>query len=131
MPTQEDAWQHYPPRDVMDAILIVNAGSSSVKSQVFDAVGPRRLLKGQIDGIGTKPRLRAEAADGRVLIDQRYPPDQVNDVPAALSVAGGWLREAQKLQPTSVGHRVVHGGPKYDQPILIDAAVLAELERYV
>ena len=49
----------------------------------------------------------------------------MNDVPAALSVAGGWLREAQKLQPTAVGHRVVHGGPKYDQPILIDAAVLA------
>ena len=66
-----------------------------------------------------------------MLIDQGYPPDQVNDVPAALSVAGGWLREAQKLQPTAVGHRVVHGGPKYDQPILIDAAAIAELERYV
>jgi acetate kinase len=131
MPTQEDAWQHYPPRDVMDAILIVNAGSSSVKFQVFDATGPRRLLKGQIDGIGTKPRLRAEAADRRVLIDQRYPADQVSDVPAALSAAGAWLREEQKLQPMAVGHRVVHGGPKYDGPILIDAAVLAELERYV
>ena len=74
MPTQEDAWQHYPPRDAMDAILIVNAGSSSVKFQVFDAVGPRRLLKGQIDGIGTKPRLRAEAADRRCADRPRLSP---------------------------------------------------------
>ena len=49
----------------MDAILVVNAGSSSVKFQIFDqrASGdPQRLIKGQFDGIGTRPRLRAEAA---------------------------------------------------------------------
>src|SRR3954454_21710094 len=122
MPTQEDASQHYPPRSAMRAtgtILVVNAGSSSVKFQVFEATGPRRLLKGQIDGIGTKPRMRAEAADRHRLVDKSYPPKQVNDVQAALSIAGVWLREAQKLQPTSVGHRVVHGGPKFDQPMLI------------
>jgi acetate kinase len=54
----------------MDTILVVNAGSSSLKFQVF-ATGatrePRRLVKGQMDGIGTRPRLRAEAADKRPL----------------------------------------------------------------
>ena len=116
----------------MGPILVVNAGSSSVKFQVFapDATGPQRLLKGQVDGIGTKPRLRAEAADKKKLIDQTYAPEQLKDVPTALQTAGAWLRETQKLEPIAIGHRVVHGGPEYDQPILIDEDVVARLERY-
>ena len=42
-----------------------------------------------------------------------------------------WLRETQKLDPIAVGHRVVHGGPKYDGPVLDRCAVLADLERYI
>ena len=116
----------------MGPILVVNAGSSSVKFQVFatDAKGPQRLLKGQVDGIGSKPRLRAEAADKTKLIDQTYAPEQLKDVPTALQTAGAWLRETQKLEPAAIGHRVVHGGPEYDQPILIDKEVLSRLERY-
>jgi acetate kinase len=118
----------------VDTILVVNAGSSSVKFQVFGAdgtSGPRRLIKGQMDGIGTRPRLRAESADKTALIDQSYSPAQVSDVPAALLTAGAWLRETQKLAPAAVGHRVVHGGPQYDRPVMIDREVLANLERYV
>lgn len=118
----------------METILVVNAGSSSVKFQVFGTTadgGLERLIKGQMDGIGTRPRLRAEAADKRRLIEQSYVPEQVADVPAALETAGAWLRETQKLAPIAVGHRVVHGGPKYDQPVLVDREVLAHLERYV
>ena len=75
----------------MDTLLVVNAGSSSVKFQVFGAeagVEPRRLIKGQVDGVGTRPRLRAEAADKAPLVDQSYDPNQVKDVPAALECAG-------------------------------------------
>jgi len=118
----------------MDTILVVNAGSSSVKFQVFGADGNsglQRLIKGQMDGIGTRPRLRAEAADKKALVDHSYAPDQVADVPAALTTAGAWLRETQKLEPTAVGHRVVHGGPHYDRPVRVDRAVITNLERYV
>jgi acetate kinase len=118
----------------MDTILVVNAGSSSVKFQVFRADGERkleRLIKGQMDGIGSRPRLRAESADKKPLIDQSYGPQQVTDVPAALHAAGAWLRETQKLEPTAVGHRVVHGGPTYDRPVLVEGNVLNDLERYV
>jgi acetate kinase len=118
----------------MDTILVVNAGSSSVKFQVFAAArdgGLRRLIKGQMDGIGTRPQLRAEDSGGKSLIDQSYAPAQVSDVPAALLTAGAWLRETQKLVPTAVGHRVVHGGPHYDRPVRVDAEVLADLERFV
>ena len=116
----------------MGPILVVNAGSSSVKFQVFatDTTGPRRLLKGQVDGIGTKPRLRAEAADKKKLIDQTYAPEQLKDVGSALQTAGAWLRDSQKIEPAAVGHRVVHGGPQYNQPIRIDKDVLSRLEQY-
>jgi len=118
----------------MHTILVVNAGSSSVKFQVFDADGGnelKRLIKGQMSGIGTRPRLKAEATDSAPLIDQSYAPDDVADVATALAVAGAWLRQTQNLEPVAVGHRVVHGGPQYDRPVLIDKGVLAQLERYV
>jgi acetate kinase len=118
----------------MDAILVVNAGSSSVKFQVFgvEASGTlQRLIKGQIDGIGTHPRLVAQAGDKSSLIDRTYPSDKIPDVPAAIAAVAGWLRETQSFNLVAVGHRVVHGGPKYDRPVVIDHAVVANLERYV
>jgi acetate kinase len=117
----------------MDTILVVNAGSSSVKFQVF-AAGPRgdpeRQIKGQIDGIGARPRLRASAANGDTLIDRELGAEEVSAVPQALQAAGAWLRDACSISPIAVGHRIVHGGPRYDRPVLIDAQVLADLARY-
>jgi acetate kinase len=118
----------------MDTILVVNAGSSSVKFQVFgvgEAARMQRLIKGQVDGIGTRPRLRAERADRSPLIDRLFAPEEVSDVAAALHAAGAWLRDAQDFRPIAVGHRVVHGGPDHDRPVLVDAQVLRRLERYV
>ena len=118
----------------MDSILVVNAGSSSVKFEVFAVDGRAKLarkIKGQIDGIGTRPRLRARGANGTSLLDREYDAAAIPDVPAALQSAGGWLREEQRMPPSAVGHRVVHGGPEYNSPVLINAEVLARLERYV
>ena len=117
----------------MDSILVVNAGSSSVKFEVFAVAGPdlSRQVKGQVDGIGTQPRLRAHGADGAGIVDQRFERDQVPDVPTALHTAGTWLREEHDIDPIAVGHRVVHGGPKYDKPVLVDANVFAELQQYI
>jgi acetate kinase len=117
----------------MDTILVVNAGSSSVKFQVFAVDGDgrlRRQIKGQMDGIGSRPRLRATGATGDVLADRAYPIEAVPDVPAALMLASGWLRDELQLSPLAVGHRVVHGGPDYDRPVLIDHGVIARLERF-
>ena len=118
----------------MDAILVVNAGSSSVKFQIFGIEGAgalHRLVKGQIDGIGTRPRLLAKAHDGSSLIDRSYASNEVPDVPAAIAVVAAWLRETQSFNLVAVGHRVVHGGPKYDRPVVIDQALVANLEQYV
>jgi acetate kinase len=116
----------------MDTILVVNAGSSSVKFQVFAVDRDGRLsreVKGQVDGIGSRPRLRATGAAGDTLADRAYPIESIPDVPAALMQAGGWLRDELQVNPLAVGHRVVHGGPDYDRPVLVDHGVIARLER--
>ena len=117
----------------MDAILVVNAGSSSVKFQIFDqgaSADPQRLIKGQFDGIGTRPRLRAEARDGKPLIDKTYTAQEIADVATAIGAAGNWLRETQKIELAAVGHRVVHGGPDYDRAVVINKDVLKRLEQF-
>ena len=118
----------------MRAILVVNAGSSSVKFQVFgtgDAADLQRLVKGQVDGIGTRPRLRAEGADGASLVDENYSPEAVPDPAAAIVLAGGWLARTQHFDLMAVGHRVVHGGFEFDRPVLVTREILDRLERYV
>jgi acetate kinase len=90
----------------MQSILVVNAGSSSVKFQIFESSpldAPRRLIKGQVEGIGARPRLRAEASDGSLLIDQSYAATEVADVPAATAVAAEWLRQTPGIELIAVG----------------------------
>src|SRR5262252_4768481 len=118
----------------MDPILVLNAGSSSVKFQIFAIEGTSELtlqIKGQVDGIGTQPRLRARAPGGIEAVDESYERSEVPDVPAALATTGAWLRQRYDIMPVAVGHRVVHGGPLYDRPILVDAEVVKNLEQYV
>src|SRR3954464_11898184 len=118
----------------MDTILVVNAGSSSVKFQVFAVEGEgglRRQIKGQMEGIGSRPRLRASGPSGDPLVDRAYPIEAVADVPAAMAVAGAWLRDELSINPIAVGHRVVHGGPDYSRPVIIDHGVVGGLGRFV
>ncbi|CCF00144.1 acetate kinase (plasmid) [Sinorhizobium fredii HH103] len=116
----------------MDALLVVNAGSSSLKFQVFGIaeVGLTRQVRGQIGGIATRPRLQAKGADGSVLVDQSYAAEAVRDLPAAIAAAREWLLTLEGLELRAIGHRVVHGGPDYAQPVLIDATVLDRLASY-
>ena len=117
----------------MDTILVANAGSSSVKFQVFGTEQDgslKRQIKGLMDGVGSRPRLRVTAVDGAVLVDRRYENEAVPDVAVALATAGAWLREELKINPIAIGHRVVHGGPDYDRPVRVDQNVLARLDRY-
>ncbi|MEH2511842.1 acetate kinase [Nitrobacteraceae bacterium AZCC 1564] len=115
----------------MDTILVVNAGSSSVKFQIFainSDGNARRQIKGQVDGIGSRPRLRATNANGEVVAERAYPIENVQDVSAALAIAGEWVRDELGIAPVAVGHRVVHGGAAYDKPTLIDHGVVSRLE---
>ena len=116
-----------------ETILVVNAGSSSIKFQLF-SVGAgdqlQRRLKGQIEGIGVHPHLVAQGAKGEVLIDKTWPGADVADVPAALGKVVEFLRAEIGALPIAVGHRVVHGGPDYSAPILIDQAAVEKLQAF-
>ncbi|WP_419696766.1 acetate/propionate family kinase [Mesorhizobium muleiense] len=113
----------------MDVILVLNAGSSSLKFQIFavGSKGPERQVKGQIDGIGAHPRFRAANAAGAVLIDERAEVKAIPDLPAATRALKDWLRALSGYSLQAVGHRVVHGGPDYSAPVCIDDIVLERL----
>ena len=116
----------------VEVILVVNAGSSSLKFQIFDLVrdGLERRVRGQIDGIGVRPRLRAADRDGISLVDRRYEPTQIPDLPAAIAEARDWLSSLEGITLRAIGHRVVHGGPEFNHPVLLNADILEQLGRY-
>jgi len=115
----------------MDTLLVVNAGSSSLKFEVFAASGSlARQVKGKMEGIGTAPRLTIRNASGEKLADADYPGDAVPDLPTAMRLVGQWLRERHEGRLVAVGHRIVHGGPDYRHPVRIDENLLRDLERY-
>jgi acetate kinase len=124
----------------MDTILVINAGSSSLKFELFSVEGQgegegedglRRQVRGRMDGLGGQPRLRVSGAGGEPLVDRAYPAEAVPDASAAMGIAGDWLQRELNTHPIAVGHRVVHGGPDYDHPVLIDQTVVERLERFV
>jgi acetate kinase len=118
-----------------DLILVINAGSSSLKFEVFSITSQDALVRqvrGRVEGIGTHPRLVAFDADVTTLVDQTRATVDVSDLPAALGWAQHWLRaQFHDAQPLAVGHRVVHGGATYMAPVLIDNVVLTELSRLI
>lgn len=116
----------------MEALLVINAGSSSLKFQIFGiaTAGLERQVRAKLDGIGTRPRLKATAANGTELIDRSLDTTDVRDLPAALSVARDWLATLRGFDLRAIGHRVVHGGPDYVRPVLIDTTVLDRLSSY-
>jgi len=110
--------------------LVLNAGSSSLKFCVFQRSATenwRLESRGQIEGIGTSPCLTAKDAKDRV-IAQNNLDDWVCDGRAALDAVASWLRSKYGgARVVGVGHRVVHGGARYAQPVIVTRQVLAEL----
>jgi acetate kinase len=120
---------------VADIILVINAGSSSIKFEAF-AVEPGGALAsrfaGQLEGIGVRPRLAARDARGAVLVDRPLESAEAPDVTRSMAPIGAWLEDRLGgVWPVAVGHRVVHGGPKYAAPLRVDAERLQELEAFV
>ena len=117
-----------------DYALVLNAGSSSVKFCVFcqpESENWRLECRGQIEGIGTAPRISAKAANGSVLIEEA-PGAEVRDGRDALNVLAAWLRSMYGgSRVVGIGHRVVHGGARFTGPTVITLEVLAELRELI
>ena len=119
-----------------DAIIVLNAGSSSLKFSIY-AIENRDLnlvARGQIEGLGTSPRFKAKDPQGQVLADvglERSSKDFGH--PQAFAHLAQWMREAYggQLLPVAIGHRMAHGGLEFTEPTLIDAGIFAKLEQLI
>ncbi len=110
------------------AILTLNAGSSSLRAALFDAVSLERLATAHADRLGGgQGTLTVTTADGAVLAAL----DGFADHRGALDAVLAAFAQALPDRPVqAVGHRVVHGGPDLDAPALLDDALVARLESY-
>lgn len=111
-------------------VLTINAGSSSIKFALFAAAGLQRRAVGQIEGIGSQPRLKLSDGTGAVLRDEPLTARGLHDHTSAmrevLAVIGSELPAANV---TAIGHRIVHGGVDHADPLLLDDDRLAALAR--
>jgi acetate kinase len=114
-----------------DYLLVLNAGSSSVKFCVFHkpATDPWRLEgRGQIEGIGTAPKFSAKDHAGKAVAGPAADLSGVTNAATALDALAAWLRTTYRdARLVGVGHRVVHGGANFRGPTLVTPEVLAEL----
>jgi acetate kinase len=111
-------------------VLVVNSGSSSLKYQVLDATTEETVASGLVDRIGGPGQLR-HTSGGRT----HEAEVTCADHRAALEAARGALREhgpdLVSEPPVAVGHRVVHGGPRFTEPVVIDDGVVAAIRELV
>jgi len=112
-------------------ILALNCGSSSLKFRLFAAepgasAELRRMAGGQVDRLGDQATLSFEA-EGGAKLSTREP---VRDHDAAVRRVTAWLATVGPggRRIDAVGHRVVHGGERFTEPALVDAAVLGAIE---
>lgn len=115
-----------------DAILCLNAGSSSLKFAVFEiAPGqePAPAARGQIDGIGFDPRMTARDETGFVMADRRWPDGASLTHEDFFQDLFHWIdAHLGRDRLVGVGHRIVHGGVEFSAPRLIDDQVLGRLD---
>jgi acetate kinase len=119
---------------VDDYGLVLNAGSSSLKFCAFQrpkGESWRLAVRGQVEGIGTSPRLTVKDADGERLADEKLG-GAVRDGRDALDALAAWFRSKYGgARVLGVGHRVVHGGARYARPTVVTEQVLAELRELI
>ncbi len=111
-------------------ILVLNAGSSSLKFGLYDASAtrPALRLRGQISSLSRQPQFRVRDAEGRSRCERSLDAPCGLSQAAALDLVLDWLTEAAGEQAiAAVGHRVVHGGMAHADPVLLTPAVIAEL----
>ncbi|HET7161334.1 MAG TPA: acetate/propionate family kinase [Rhodanobacteraceae bacterium] len=106
-------------------ILALNVGSSSIKLALFDAVTLEPILRGNVMDVGRDAHATLTSR-GQTTVSER---PAVADIGEAVRWLLAELREQlPEMRLAAVGHRVVHGGTRFDKPVRIDANVLTELE---
>lgn len=114
-----------------DRILVVNAGSSSLKFQVHEILPTQQLaliMGGQVSGIGgSRPAFKVKNQAGELLLDTVLTPAQAADLATAQQIMAAWLQDRMPAPPLAVGHRIVHGGREMSRSVLISQEILEYL----
>jgi len=116
---------------VADAILVLNAGSSSLKFSVFLVGEALELsLHGQIEALQTHPRFRARDQAGNLVGEKEWQNGTALGHDGAIEFLFTWGRNGALAghRIAAVGHRVVHGGVRFTGPVRVEGDALAELE---
>ena len=117
--------------EVPAAILALNAGSSSLKFGLYKCPkaheDPNVLVTGSVRDLhGTSPRFQVTAPDNTVLVEERWRESAPH---AAIEGLLDWVQiHLGKTRLVAIGHRVVHGGAEFSDPVEIDEPILARLE---
>ncbi len=117
-----------------DAIVVLNAGSSSIKFSVFEiaADAPVLTLRGQIEGLYTSTKFVAKDAAGATTATLEWSDAEPQDHDSAIRYLLDFLHaKLAQHRLLAVGHRVVHGGLEYEHPVRIDGQVLGRLEKFI
>ena len=119
------------------AFAVLNAGSSSLKFQIFDVHNDAQtslLFKGQFEGLGTgiAAQFTVKDAHGQHLEQKSWDADEQFSHEESLMHLVSWLRAHQAGRTlTAIGHRVVHGGREFSGPVLVDDSVVEKLEKLI
>jgi acetate kinase len=116
-------------------LIVLNAGSSSLKFQVYDMVDgaePRLVWKGLFEGLGGTAHFIVKDTSGTILDEVSWSPGDGIGHEEALMHLVSWLSQfREERKPMAIGHRVVHGGEAFSAPVLVDDFVVQRLEALV
>ncbi len=120
---------------VADAILVVNAGSSSLKFSIYLAHNQelQENVRGQLESLSNRPRFVARDSFGNTLEDTVWPEGTNIGHEGAIEYLFAWCQkeEMARNRLVGVGHRVVHGGLLYTHPVLVNDGVIQQLEQLI
>lgn len=110
-----------------DVILVLNAGSSSLKFALFAAGSLDPLGKGAVEGIGGQVRFNASGPSADIF--EASPPPESGRHPEIAAWLLDAIRSASRFRLIAAGHRVVHGGPDFAAPVRLDPETIETLDR--
>jgi acetate kinase len=113
-----------------DAVLVINAGSSSIKFAVFGRDHEiEKLYSGIVDHIATTPDIIIYDSTKKIILSKNFSSNDYEQIVQELiSSINSCL---QNFVIKSIGHRVVHGGTNYLQPVLINEAIVEDLTKLI
>jgi acetate kinase len=111
-------------------VAVINAGSSSIKFALYkDGADQLATFRGQVERIGTAPRMMVSDVEGRPVANREWPSEGFDHHMAAAAIFDTARELLQGTPVAAVGHRVVHGGINFAAPVRIDEDVMAELQK--